>query len=412
MPKQQPLKWSLPQIVHPEGTLCFQVNVPNEPAYIGAFYGAMFLLTKPYAWADDPAHTALEVGRVWRDIFYDLKPGGCVPFHPAPGSGFFQEDFMPIRVDCDCNVFVTCCDGTEKQILTADQVRAIAGGQPGAGAEQPTPGGGCVTYPATVPAQGGWYLPTVVSTGDTIEFQDPGSAWYGGSVTWYCPNGNVFFAGLCTSAEQFNAGSQIPASPIGRAIILLDGTYYDVFDAGTFTVPSGISNAPVTIIMNTDTPSTASGQITLNVKVCNNQLGSWAHTIDMVLTPGGWSTRDLGVWSPGVGYVDTLTSPLRSVDIQFLNSTPFTLKRLAFTANDTPGVGAVNIGIGRNTPGSYIVTPAIVSGVHLYDTGPISLTGTTNLYIDNIIGNSAPDPGGSGVITQVIVEGEGFDPFA
>jgi len=405
----EPMRWPLPQVVHPTGSLCFQINVPNEPAYIGAFYGAIWALTYSRNWQRDPAHQAAEVSRVWSKIFFDLRPGGCSPPAPPFGHGIEQEDFMPLRVDCDCNVFVTCCDGTEKQILTADQVNQLLVNG-GAGTPQPQPGGGCQIYHMSVPAGAvGQLIPTVVNSGDTIELSNLAGAWYGGSVTWYCPDGFVFFAG-CTGATNLSGGSQMPSVPIGRVIALINGTYYDI-QGSTFTVPGGVSNQQVTLLMNTDTVSTASGSVTLDAQVCNNQAATWAHTFNMALSNHGWVVRDLGIYVPGSGFDSTFTPTTRSGDIQFINGTAFTLNRLAYVANDTPGSGSSLVGIGRNSPGSYIVTPAIVSGVHLYDTGPISLSGTTNLYIDNIIGSGSSDPGGSGLITSVIVEGSGFDPF-
>jgi hypothetical protein len=150
----------------------------------------------------------------------------------------------------------------------------------------------------------------------------------------------------------------------------------------------------------------------LSLEVCYD--AGWQHTFDVTANQHGWTIRDAGSWSDGTGFVDGLVTyppTFRNVAVQYINSTPFTLTRLAYTANNTPGVGAANVGIGRNSPGAYIATPSIVSGSHQYDTGPINLSGTTNLYIDNIIGTGSSDPGGSGVITSITVEGVGFDPF-
>lgn len=99
MPHQKPMKWPLPETLHPAGRVCYQVSIPNEVHYIGAFLGAMFLLTKPYAWADDPDHTAIEVGAVWRDIYNELAPGcGGPAFTIACDYNFADSDqgFAPI----------------------------------------------------------------------------------------------------------------------------------------------------------------------------------------------------------------------------------------------------------------------------------------------------------------------------
>jgi len=282
MPHQKPMKWPLPEIVHPERTVCFQINVPNEIHYLAAFYGAIFLLSKPYAWGDDAAHTALEVGAVWREIFDRLIAGNCI-IPAKPGSaGADGDDFM-IRQNPDNPCLLeSSLDGVEWCVF-ADISKCVTSSQPGAGSPQPQPGGGCQTYQASIPGNGAWLVPTIVSTGDTISLTNLSGAWYGGSITWYCPDGSVFFAGVCTGAQNFNGGSQIPASPIGRVIALIDGTYYDILP-GPFTIPGGITNKQVTLLMNTDTPSTASGNVNLDVTVCNNQAASWSSYFDFAIS--------------------------------------------------------------------------------------------------------------------------------
>lgn len=408
------MKWPLPEVVHPTGTLCFQINVPNEIHYVAAFYGAMFLLTKPYAWGDDSAHTALEVGKVWMSIYDKLAPGGCASPTPPFGHGIDQEDLMPLRVDCDCNVFVTCCDGTEKQIFTADQViKLLSNG--GAGTPQPQPGGGCQIYHMTVPAGTiGQLIPTVVNTGDTIDLSNLAGAWYSGSVSWHCPDGGIFFV-ACTGAEEFSGSSQMPAVPVGRVIALIDGTYYDILGS-TFTVPGGIINQQITLLMNTDTPSTASGSITLDAQVCNNQAAAFTHTFDLAISPAGWTVRDQGFWTAGVGFTDgTVTyagTVFRGADINRLSVPAFTLTRLQAFGNAVLGVSPLVFGIGASSPGAYIASQTPVSGANYLDTGLINVAGVTDLYCDLIPGRQVGvDPGGSCVIYKIIVDGIGTDPF-
>jgi len=421
------LKWALPDIVHPVGSICFQVNVPNNIYYLGAFYGAMFLLTKPYAWEDDPAHTALEVAKVWRAIFEKLRPGGCNPPPPPFGHGIEQDDFMPLRVDCDCNVFITCCDGTEKQILTADQVtRLLSNG--GAGTPQPQPGGGCQTYHMTIPAGSvGQLIPTIVNSGDTIEVSNLGGAWYGGSITWYCPDGFVFFVD-CTGAQNFSGSSQIPLSPIGRVIALIDGTYYDIIGS-TFTVPGGIVNQQVTLLMNTDTPSTASGSVTADVKVCNNQIGDWTHVLDFTLNSysdlitisnAGSPSVPFGQWVPGVGYKDTMFSgpavgaTRRGIGITLNAAYHQTNIRadFALTVGTYDGDTVDSTFCYYYTPGGFtnnIVAPSVPTSPQL-DGGARDLTAN---YIQLLCGSQSDgsDPGGSVALTRLTISGSGPDPF-
>lgn len=334
----------------------------------------------------------------------------------CPSPGLTQEDFMPIRVDCNCNVFVTCCDGTEKQILTADQVRAIAGGQPGNGSPQPQPGGGCQQYHALLPGNGLWLAPTVVSTGDTVQISgESGVAYDGHQGLWHCPDGSTFFAGACTGITATDPSAPMPTVPIAKIIARINGVYYDV-GTSVFTVPSGISSQQIEFLLNSVNIPANSGQYQFDVTVCNNQLGTFTHTFNFVTNPGGWSVRDEGSYSAGVGFVDgtVFYSPniFRGTDIQRLAFPARTITRVQWTSNYTPGSGSNVFGLSDTTPGTYYYTGTPVTGSNQYDTGPVNRPGITNLYIDMICGDLAGvDPGGSAIISQVIVEGIGSDPF-
>lgn len=297
------MRWVLPEVVHPPDTICFKIQVPNERAYIGAFYGAIFALSKPYAWQDDLAHTAIDVGRVWADIFFALRPNSCDC--PEPPRGGLSEDFeMPLRVDCDCNVFVTCCDGTEKQLLTADQVQQLLG-QPGAGSPQPAPGGGCQTYKATLPGAGIWLLPTSVSTGDTIDVSNAvGATTTGSSGIWYCPDGEQFFAGACVGFAGTIGTDPLPAVNHMKLVAKVGSTFYDVFGP-TFTVPSGHDHDPVFFQVNDDDLTDNNGSMTFDVIVCNNEAAPWSHSINLRLAPGGFTASNGGQWIGGTGWQST-----------------------------------------------------------------------------------------------------------
>lgn len=309
MPEGYISRWVLPDPVDPPDTICFQINVPNEVHHLAAFYGAIYALTYSKNWQRDAGHTAAQASRVWTKIFDSLIAGNCaVPARPL--QGIEQEDFMPLRVDCDCNVFVTCCDGTEMQILNATQVQALINAQPGVGAEQPSPGGGCATYTGLMGAGGQWYLPTQLSTGDTIEFLSwDGVTNDGGNIAWRTATGGLFLAGADTGITTTESGDPLNTVPHLKMIASIDGTFYDVFP-GPFTVPSGISNASVAFQVNDDPIAGNSGQISFKVKICNNQAGPWSHTFDFTTSPHGWQQLNgiyapIGVWTPGIGWVDS-----------------------------------------------------------------------------------------------------------
>jgi len=416
MPHQKPMKWPLPDVVHPPDSVCFQIMVPNERHYIGAFYGAMFLLSKPYAWGDDPAHTAIEVGAVWRAIFDDLIAGNCPITPPAAVHGGILEDFeMPLRVDCDCNVWITCCDGTEKQLLTADQVRQLVGGQPGT--DTTIPGAGeCATIHGTTGAAAPWYLPPVVSDGDTLELLFSSGAWNdGGEVAWRLSNGDQFFNGQ-NVGNPFTSGTDpLPSANHMAMLALIDGSYYDL-SAGVVTVPGGVSNAQVLILPNDDVLTNNAGEITFDIKVCNNQPVTWQHTFNFQLNTQGWSVRDEGAWAPGSGFVDgTVNYPpniFRGADIQMLAIPAFTMTRLQVNGQFTAGSAFPVWGVSDSAPGAYFYSPTPADGPFLIDTGIINAPGVTDLYVDIIAGHAnGADPGGDVLITSIVISGQGVNPF-
>jgi len=424
------MKWPLPDVVHPIGKLCFQIEIPNEQAYIGAFYGAIFLLSKPYAWADDPAHTALQVGQVWRDIFYAMRPGNCAVTPPILPTGNIEDFAMPLRVDCDCNVFVTCCDGTEKQILTADQVREAIGVQPGSGAIQPPAGGGCQQYSIGLPGNGRWLLPTPVNTGDTIEISGAQGLFYeNSSGLWFCPDGSQFILGVCTGITGTSGTNPIPSANTGRLIAQIGSTFYDVIGS-TFTVPAGHSNSQVIFQQNTDDLANGSGNVTALVTVCNNQPAQWTHTFDFRVSDGGFVLTPgygefLGQWTPGLGWQvkDTagiINGMYRRV-LAISRSFPSThITNLQCTFTNTQGEDSLS-----SERSQYCLfnnayyqwnrnMGAAVSGSNLVDTAPLDNPGTTQMEIglqtDTDPSNEASFTG-DGWITTITVQGLGTDPF-
>jgi hypothetical protein len=78
MPRRNPpAKWVLPATVNPVNRRCIKISVPDDPAHIAAFRGALLALASAYNWGDDLAHTARSVALVWRDILDNSLNWGC-----------------------------------------------------------------------------------------------------------------------------------------------------------------------------------------------------------------------------------------------------------------------------------------------------------------------------------------------
>jgi len=111
MRKNSPARYSLPDVLQPSDSKCYQVPVPNDPKHIAAFQGQIKALASAYSWADDPDHNALLAAGAWLPVFDDicLSPDPCGT--SVPGilciSGSFQDDsysFVPaLGSPCSAN---------------------------------------------------------------------------------------------------------------------------------------------------------------------------------------------------------------------------------------------------------------------------------------------------------------------
>jgi len=428
MPNQKPLKWPLPEVLHPDDTVCFQLEIPNDRAYVGAFYGAMFLLSKPYAWADDPGHTALEVGKIFKEIFYGIRRDNCTVCPSIPGITIEDVD-MGLRVDCDCNVFITCCDGTEKQILTANQVRDLIGGQPGGGSEQPQPGGGCVTYHGTMGAREAWYVPTLVSDGDTIELLSLEGAWNDGDLSrWYCGDGERFVGGACIGLQATDPGDPLPTAPHMSIVALVGSTYYDL-TSGPVTIGGGVSNEQLTLAPNDSDLTNNSGSITFDMKVCNNQGAPWSHLLDLTIDPSGWQIDTLGgelagQWTPGIGFqavngdfmglgADSVTDlKISTINFGEFHLLSFQIFYDSTTGSFNTGVPFFNVNYldsGHGETNLISIAPGTGSGLIASFSGDQDCFG---FVIDTVTSEMSGGTGdGASRIFRMAITGIGFDPF-
>lgn len=428
--RNPPAKWVLPTIVNPDTSLCVTIHVPNEPAYKAAFWGALLDLAAGYKWQDDPAHTAKDVAAVWQGIIDDLSLDTC-PIEPTAPHGTEIEEDMGIRIDCDCNVWITCCDGTEKQLATVEMVNAPS--QPGAGTGGPPPAAGaCRTYQGKVSGNGLWYAPFVVNTGDTLNLTSAAGATFNpANVAWYCPDGDQFFAGACVPYPVTDGANPMPGVPSGKLIAKIGGTYYDI-QGGVFTVPGGVTNQPLELQFNYANIAASSGDVSFFLEFCNNVAGSFTHTFDFTLTNGGWNVSpvgpgwasgDNGHWTAGAGFqsdlVDYTTASYRLIQINKLLGSAREITNITVFFALTPGTlsGPANNDLIETFVGGSATNQASVNHTtppsSPWMTGPISAPGVTKLEVLLFGGsqNGSGDPGGSVTITKVVVTGVGTDPF-
>lgn len=191
---------------------------------------------------------------------------------------------------CDCGTWVDVpsCDG--------DTGNPGGGSQPGGGSPQPQPGGHSAHYCGAMGGPSKWYLPTKVSSGDTLLFSELGGAWNDPvELAWHCPDGWLFLDGNCAQTVQYNSsGDPLIGARHMQIVAKIGSVYYDplrldIWGAPQeFVVPSGHVSDPVVLLANYDYTDTINGDVTFCVSVTNNGLAQWQHIFHPNSGLGGW----------------------------------------------------------------------------------------------------------------------------
>lgn len=401
--------------------------------------GALLQLTLQATWDGDLATVNLAQDRANKLItmFGGTNPCDCgIPCPPVAGGE--DVEMSQLRVDCNCNVFVTCCDGTEVQLLTTKSP-GIAQSQPGAGSTPAAPNGGSQQYCGGLQGQGIWLLPFTVNSGDVLNFSDLKGVWTDTrSFVWYCPDGYAFFDGDCFG---YPAGS-FPSDPINTLfhmsiIANIGGTYYDVLNLDAFgnpqpfTVPPGIVNQNVILLANTDSRPDTSGFVNFCVEWQNNKAAAWVHEFDFASSAFGFANNPAvavgpsGAYTPGTGWTETgFQEPAANyyigVDITSINKAgTYLIDEIDMTYDLVAPIGAPAGGDDLVLIAAHSgATIAVTAAAAVAGTGQIlALTGLSEhqsdmrLFCANQYGGAIPPVGGHSRITHLTVKGTGIDPW-
>ena len=76
-------KWPIPEVIEPEDSRCFKVQIPNDPQYISVFIGNLLSLKRAWNWEDSHGDGSI-VAYKWRTIIDDAiecfnQDGCCMP---------------------------------------------------------------------------------------------------------------------------------------------------------------------------------------------------------------------------------------------------------------------------------------------------------------------------------------------
>lgn len=304
MTRKRPLaRYVLPTIVNPADSICIQVLVPNDRYHIAAFMGQIYALASASQWQDDPAHTALEVAKVWWRVFNQLQHCDAVCHNSGVDEGI--ENMIRQNPTNPC-LLETSIDGTHWCAFADLSLCIPSPSQPGGGTPQPPAGGGQQCYNARMQASSKWLLPTLVNTGDVIAVTNAQGAASDGTVVWNCPNGALFQLGACIGSGSTSGGDPLNTSPHMMLIAKIGSTYYPMYNT-SLTVPGGVTDQQVTFQVNDSNLSDNYGDLTWNVCVTNNALGTFTHTFDFTVSNGGFTgashnTNNAPTWLAGLGW--------------------------------------------------------------------------------------------------------------
>lgn len=302
------LRYPLPEVINPPESVCIEVRVPNDIAYISAFWGQMFALTRWYAWLGDNAHTAKDVAAVWRGVYEQAQESECqnVLVRTSP----VNDCLLQVSYDGGA-LWETVYNAYGCALKAAHDEFGSGSNQP-AGHSQPgeQPGGAdpnpaqCFDLDLTVQANSMLLIPLAIKSGWTLKFTNVKGAWYDGAFLsiWRCPTGSEFFLGACgdSSTYYYDASDPIPAAPHLSLIIRLpDGSCAAIPAGGEYVIPSGMPDGNTFILANDSELSDNQGSVSLHLLACN---GGWCYEFN-VLT--GLDTLWAAGLESGVGSVGT-----------------------------------------------------------------------------------------------------------
>jgi hypothetical protein len=431
--------FALPVVPLPADTVCFSIPIPNDPAYIKAFYGVMYDMSVWISWQRDAAHTgAVAAGRM-KTVYEHLVAGdytGCSPKQVNITSEDNNE-MTVTRIVCEGDQAffeVQVCACPETWLRLANSTQVVAPGQPCSGQTTPPPGQtsqSCVT----IPANGQILLPYLVSSGDTITLDACKGSWWDGTENDFGPlyrfgaNGDQMFAGVDNGFPRTDAGDFLPAANHMKVIAAIGSTptYLELTVGVAVTVPGGISAQQLVVIPNRSAALRLGsvGECQACVTVKNNQATSFTHTLDFTASRLGFVPTTTGgspdaVWVGGQGwsFVDHsgLPQTIRLVSGSItLPARTINMINMVMDYANGPNDGNVSVplqvlstNIGtliNNTAGSG------PTGSGILVTSAITQVGVTNISVELVCGDTFVAIGGNAVLKQLIVSGLGADPF-
>jgi hypothetical protein len=302
--------------------------------------------------------------------------------------------------------------------------------QPGGGTT-PTPPGGTNTYCGAI-GRGEFLLPMLLSSGDTIHFNDLQGAWHDttGLHPWNCADGYAFVAGVCIFQVPIGGTDPLPSKLHMQLVLEIEGVFYDPlqldFDANptVFTVPGGISNKQAKLRANTADLNSIDGQVSFCFQYTNGKVFSWQADRDFTQNPGAWQpysgagADNVGQWNIDDGFVTTQNQRIGLAYVEagcmLLLGAAYHLTSIDFVYSLTPGTNNSGSNVGAwidldSNLDPFIRWDALEPGdnQHFHADVDIDVVTKLGVYIgaSNVTGSSYD--GGSCSIKSIRVTGTG-----
>lgn len=274
-------------------TVCYQVHIPNDPAYIAAFLGVMYDMSLWISWQRDEAHTGIRAAQRMKQVYNQISSGaaGCdvTQLRLKPGNHCIIQVTNDGTTWTDEIDLSLCATETTNGILNQrfppnnPPGRSQPGDQPGGGS--PTPGQ-CFDLDMTVKANQLNTIPVAIASGWQITISNPNGIWSEGNTIlslWAIYNGDQFFAGAIESPLPTDPADPLPTSPHMALLLSMPGGTYAALTAGVpFVVPDGLSAGNYYLLANDHILGDNAGEITMHVQACDT-----ASSVDLSYTNGG-----------------------------------------------------------------------------------------------------------------------------
>lgn len=418
MSKRFPLaKWVLPETVNPVARRCIQIDVPDDPAHIAAFRGALLALASAYNWSDDPTHKAREVALVWRDIIDSHQDWGCgvgrdtqLRVDDICTLSWTYDDWVTFDSYDPSSCIMALIDSIVPGMINDAILQGILDGTIQRPGGQPAPGSTpaqntCQTYHVILPPGSTWHSPFPVSAGYTIEITNAVGGWSIGELAWYCPDGYRYILGQCSESLHTHLLDDPLTSANHMAVIgqIEGGDYFDPLTS-VYHVPSGVTDADFTLLANTALTGAPSGNAEFDITICNAE---WCYLFDFAtMNDGTWNwfnegQGDRGIFINGQGPTATVISyygtPLTGLRGSWVPSSvgwQFTGFEITIVVNSLGG-GDYRGGIYNGTSSAALIPEGSLElGEHTYiaDSGLFPSTMTDIRFYNEQYNYSSPAP--------------------